>query len=72
MGHKIIDLLLLILAITIIYARYQALRVPLPNSDIPFVISGSITSVPISYGDRQYFKLGQVQIVARVPPEYQY
>lgn len=69
---RLVDLLFLILAITTIYYRYQLIKLPVPKSDIPFVISDQVTDLPRTFGDLQYFKLGQVQVVTRTPPVYQY
>lgn len=69
---RALDILLLVLAITIIYYRYEAIKIPTPKSDVLTVISDYVSSVPTSFGNLQYFKLGQIQVVTRVPPTYEY
>jgi len=66
------DIILLAMAATAIFLRYQAVKLPFPTIPTTYTVSDRLLETPKIYGNRQYFKLGQVRIVTSVPPMYQF
>jgi len=70
--YVLTDALLLVLATTVIYYRYEQVKLPVPKNDIPYQFSAQLLQLPTTHANWQSFKLGQVFITTRYPPEFEY
>ncbi|MCX6783704.1 MAG: ComEC/Rec2 family competence protein [candidate division WWE3 bacterium] len=70
--ETLIDILIVTLLALAIFVRYQTIKLVPPTKDMSYEITVTLQQIPKVTGQYQRFKLGQVTIIARYPPVYNY